>query len=185
MGSAMMQQKRRTRVALMGAFAITLSVALGGCNVVPIVTPVPPAAMGTRGHAGPAGLYPDPTKTPGDVFPGVTAQEVCVSGYSKSVRAVSSDEKAAVYQRYGIANEPGKHEVDHFISLELGGSNMVTNLWPEPYVTPNTPGQIGAHEKDRVENYLHEQVCNGSMTLPQAQEAIRTDWYAVYLRIAK
>ena len=184
-GGAVMQQKRRTGVALMGALAITLSIALGGCNLVSVVTPVPPAATGTQGHAGPAGLYPDPTLTPGDVFPGVTAREVCVSGYSKSVRAVSSDERASVYQRYGIANAPGMHEVDHFISLELGGSNMVTNLWPEPYVTPNTPGQIGAHEKDRVENYLHAQVCNGSMTLPQAQEAIRTDWYAVYLRIAK
>lgn len=180
-----MQQKRSARVAFIGAFAITLSVIFSGCNLGPVGTPAPPAATGTRGHAGPASLYPDPTKTPGDVFPGVTAQEVCVSGYSKSVRAVSSDEKAAVYQRYGIPNESGKHEVDHFISLELGGSNMVTNLWPEPYVTPDAPNQIGAHEKDKVENYLHEQVCNGSMTLPQVQEAIRTDWYAVYLRMAK
>jgi len=36
-----------------------------------------------------------------------------------------------------------------------------------------------------VEDYLHAQVCKGAMTLPQAQDAIKRDWYAVYLRIGK
>jgi hypothetical protein len=70
---------------------------------------------------------------------------------------------------------PGADEVDHFIPLELGGSNDITNLWPEPYSAP------GAHEKDHVENYLHEQVCNGSMALGDAQQMIANDWYAVYV----
>ncbi len=189
-----------------GALALLLSVALGGCGLgsataltatarsadMPIPAPVsaggkaptaPAAAQG--GKVGPPSLYPDPTLTPGDVLPGVTAQEVCAPGYSTSVRNVSSDEKAAAYQRYGIANEPGKHEVDHFISLELGGSNLLTNLWPEPYVTPDTPNMTGAHEKDKVENYLHDAVCKNAMTLQQAQEQIRTDWYVVYLKIGK
>jgi len=34
-----------------------------------------------------------------------------------------------------------------------------------------------------VENYLHAQVCKSAMTLPQAQQAIAGDWYAVYRRI--
>jgi len=131
-------------------------------------------------HMGAASLYPDPALTPGDTFPGVTKAQVCETGYSKSVRSVTSDERNAVYQRYGIPNEAGKHEVDHFISLELGGSNMLTNLWPEPYEP-----RPGAREKDRVENYLHDQLCNGSMTLAVVQQAIRTDWYAVYLRVEK
>jgi hypothetical protein len=171
-----------TRYAMLSALVLVLSIGLCGCSGGKETT-APVAAGGSGGKAGPASLYPNPTLTPGDAFPGVTAKEVCVSGYSSSVRAVSSDEKAAVYQRYGIPNEPGKHEVDHFISLELGGSNMVTNLWPEPYVTPDAPGQIGAHEKDKVENYLHDQVCKNAMSLQQAQEQIRTDWYAVYLKI--
>src|SRR5262249_41791887 len=66
-------------------------------------------------HVGPAEAYPDPQLTPGDVFPGVTAQEVCVAGYAKSVRAVTQDEKNAVYRRYGVTRQPGDHEVDHFI----------------------------------------------------------------------
>ena len=134
-----------------------------------------PTTTQNGGHVGPASLYPDPKLTPGDSFPGVTAQEVCTPGYSKSVRSVSSAEKKEVLQRYGVNYPQGTYEVDHFISLELGGSNAVTNLWPEPYEP-----RPGAREKDKVENYLHQQVCNGSMTLQQAQDAIRTDWYKVY-----
>jgi hypothetical protein len=177
----MMGQRVMTRYAMLSVLILVVAIGLSACSGGKTTTA--PAAAGGGGKAGPVSLYPNPTLTPGDVFPGVTAKEVCVSGYSSSVRSVSSDEKAAVYQRYGIPNEPGKHEVDHHISLELGGSNMVTNLWPEPYVTPDAPGQIGAHEKDKVENYLHAQVCKNAMSLQQAQEQIRTDWYAVYLKI--
>jgi hypothetical protein len=138
----------------------------------PVFTPAP-------GHSGPARLYPDPSLTPGDVFTDVTAQQVCTPGYSSKVRNVSQSEKTQVYRRYGEANVPGKAEVDHFISLELGGSNALTNLWPETY-NP-VPG---AHEKDKVENYLHAQVCSGAMTLAQAQQVIAADWYAVYQQIA-
>lgn len=164
----------------MTALALWCVAALAGCTIGPLPAPTAPATTGNGEHVGSAALYPNPALTPGDVFPGVTARQVCVSGYSKGVRAVSSDEKAAVYQRYGITNEPGKHEVDHFISLELGGSNALTNLWPEPYEP-----KPGAREKDVVENYLHAQLCSGAMTLEQAQTEIRTDWYAVYLRINK
>ena len=38
----------------------------------------------------------------------------------------------------------------------------------------------GARYKDRVERYLNRQVCSGQMTLAEAQEAIRADWYRVY-----
>ena len=131
------------------------------------------------GRVGPAGIYPDPKLTPGDVIAGVTAQQVCTPGYATSVRNVSVSEKRQVYARYGERDVPGAAEVDHFISLELGGSNAVINLWPERY-SP-TPG---AHEKDRVEDYLHAQVCSGALTLQQAQDEIRGDWYAVYQQIA-
>jgi len=141
----------------------------------------PSANPGTR--LGPPTAYPDPTLTPGDLLPGVAGQETCVSGYAKSVRSVTSDEKAAVYQRYGIANVSGQHEVDHFIPLTLGGSNALTNLWPQPYTIPGATPNYGAHEKDKVETYLHEQVCRGSLTLAQAQNEMRTDWVAVYQRV--
>ena len=42
------------------------------------------------------------------------------------------------------------------------------NLWPEPFQTSIPDG--GAHAKDKVENYLHAEVCAGSLTLEQAQK---------------
>jgi len=121
------------------------------------------------------GKLPDPACTPGDVF-NVTKDQVCTPGYSSSVRNVPTSEKDQVYAEYGIASRTtGEYEVDHFVSLELGGSNDISNLWPEP-ANP-TPG---FHQKDTVENYLHSQVCNGSMTLQQAQVAIATNWLTVY-----
>jgi hypothetical protein len=156
--------------------AVLASCLLVACSGGPVAGEVPQSGA----KAGPAALYPNPSLTPGDVLPGVTAKEICVPGYSSSVRDVNQSEKDEVYRRYGIKNEPGKAEVDHFISLELGGSNALTNLWPEPYEP-----KPGAHEKDTVENYLHAQVCKGAMTLPEAQDQIRTDWYAVFLKIQK
>jgi len=38
-------------------------------------------------------IYPDPTYTPGDVFPGVSVQEICTRGYTKRVRNVPIEEK--------------------------------------------------------------------------------------------
>jgi len=34
-----------------------------------------------------------------------------------------------------------------------------------------------AKSKDAVENALHKEVCAGTLTLHQAQEIIRTDWF--------
>ena len=114
------------------------------------------------------------TLTPGAVFAGVTAAQVCVSGYSASVRSVSSAEKTAVFAEYHTVATPGAYEVDHLISLELGGSNDITNLWPEPYA-----GVSGARAKDKVENSLHADVCAGRLTLQAAQTKIAADWWNV------
>ena len=123
------------------------------------------------------GPYPDSSCTPGAVFPDVTAEQTCVSGYTKTVRNVSTSLKKQVYREYGIAYPPpyGSYEADHFIPLTLGGSNDIANLFPE--AADPSPG---FHEKDIVENYLHQQVCSGKVTLQAAQRAIATDWVAVY-----
>ena len=147
-------------------------------------TPQPPSngatpAIGQRTKTSgcvSANALPDPACTPGAIFPDVTADQVCQSGYSSKVRNVPDSVKQEAYADYGIASHvPGQYEVDHFISLELGGSNDIANLWPEP-----AEPRPGFHEKDKVENYLHAQVCNGKMTLQEAQYQIATNWLAVY-----
>jgi hypothetical protein len=121
---------------------------------------------------------PDPDATPGATL-AMTAAQVCKPGYSKSVRNVPEAVKRQVYAHYGVKPKPGVCcEVDHLISLELGGSNDAANLWPQPWAP--VPA---AHEKDRVENWLHLQVCAGTMRLEDAQQQIRTNWYRVYQRL--
>ena len=122
------------------------------------------------------GGLPDSACTPGAVFVDATAATVCMPGYSASVRNVPASEKRAVYSEYGIRkHRRGQYEADHLISLELGGSNAIANLWPEA-----ARPRPGFREKDSLENFLHAQVCSGAMTLAEAQRAIATDWLAVY-----
>lgn len=120
-------------------------------------------------------IRPDPRLTPGAVLP-VTAEQVCQLGYAKSVRHVDGKTKARVYREYGIDRNAGFYEIDHLISLSLGGSNDIRNLWPESYDT--TPWN--AEAKDTLEDRLHKLVCDGTISLAEAQHAIASDWIAAY-----
>ncbi|TNC14894.1 HNH endonuclease [Methylobacterium terricola] len=130
----------------------------------------------------PTGTRPDPVLTPGAVRTADTAEICDKAKHTADVRNVSGAEKQAVYRRYGLTsnradwcNSEEGCEVDHLVSLELGGSNDITNLWPEPFV-----GEWNAHDKDALENRLHKLVCAGRLDLTAAQTAIRTDWVAAY-----
>jgi hypothetical protein len=101
-------------------------------------------------------LLPDTNLTPGDVVTNVPIQTLMQHGYTatKGIRSVSGKVHKAVFVRYNIADVPGHYEVDHLISLELGGSNSISNLWPQSYVTM----PWNAHVKDKLENYLARRV---------------------------
>lgn len=123
-----------------------------------------------------APIRPDPVKTPGATLD-VGVQDICTPGYSKKVRNVPAPVKRDVYASYAIPGHvPGEYEVDHLISLELGGSNSIRNLWPQSYLT--TPWN--AHVKDALENKLHRDVCDGTVNLATAQYDIASDWIAAY-----
>jgi hypothetical protein len=59
-------------------------------------------------------------------------------------------------------------EIDHIVSLELGGSNDPADLFPEP-----GSGAAKYHVKDTLENKLHDLVCAGTMTSPGSPAADR------------
>ena len=77
---------------------------------------------------------PDHSLTPGEAFPTATVAQICVSGYSSSVRDVSAANREAVFAEYGLSypQPSGAYEGDHLIPLELGGDNSIKSLWPEP-----------------------------------------------------
>lgn len=123
---------------------------------------------------------PDPHCTPGSYDPAQTAAKICAPGYStKSYRAAETGlhgttrfKYDVAYPAYGVASGT-RTELDHLISLELGGSNDAANLWPEQPPVPNP--------KDTVENALHAWVCDvagaaAELRLARAQRAIATDW---------
>jgi hypothetical protein len=128
----------------------------------------------------PKGRMPDSGLTPGKASYR-TLDQICTKGSAKDERNVSEAEKKAVYEEYGIERCggycSGKQgcEIDHLISLEIGGANTEDNLWPQPY-----DGDWSAHDKDRLEGKLHQLICNKTISLEEAQTAISTDWVAAY-----
>jgi len=121
-----------------------------------------------------SGPRPDPTCTPGAIDPAVTqaniSTTICRSGYTATVRPPTSQTnklKAQMYKAYGIKTGTVS-ELDHLVSLELGGANDALNLWPEVGSLPNP--------KDTVENDLHRAVCSGKVKLAAAQQAIAANW---------
>ncbi|HZP29387.1 MAG TPA: hypothetical protein VFC99_10575 [Acidimicrobiia bacterium] len=109
---------------------------------------------------------PDHAVTPGATDPSITQQNVattiCRSGFASSVRDVSTATKHQVYASYHISrSQQRRYVIDHLVPLEIGGSNAVANLWPEP--------KDEAKEKDKLENALHGDVCRGDLTLADAQ----------------
>jgi hypothetical protein len=120
---------------------------------------------------------PDPACTPGAVQD-VDLDVVCHQS-TRARREVPEAVHRQAFEEYGLshAQPRGAFEVDHLIPLELGGDNAIANLWPQA-----AEPRPGFHEKDRVEDYLHEQVCAGRMGLAEAQRLIATDWVAVWER---
>ena len=136
---------------------------------------------------------PDPNCTPGAINPTLTAAVLRDPTFTtKCVRdnATSASQKAGTYTWYHIPhpkNNTGATqtcELDHLISLELGGADTLENIWPQC----GPPGvQLRARyfkQKDIVENFLARQVKAGNMDLAEVQRGIAEDW-TQYLDIAK
>ena len=92
-------------------------------------------------------------------------QTICVPGWTRTVRpAVEYTNALKVKQMraYHELGSPSDYQEDHLISLELGGNPTdPRNLWPEPYPR--------AAAVDQIENDLNAKVCNGALSLAEAQ----------------
>jgi hypothetical protein len=130
-----------------------------------------------------AGDLPNSKITPGSARI-VSVKELCTTSTSL-VRNVSESLKKDIYHNYGLnGNDRSQckegYEIDHLISLELGGDNSANNLWPQSYCGGNN-----AHIKDKLENKLHSQICSNEITIKEAQECIRTNWVICYNKTFK
>lgn len=133
-------------------------------------------AVASYAHSGKA-VLPNHRVTPGAVDSRLTKERLCSKTFrTRDERSVTDAEKRLVCRVYGITSGcPGRgYEIDHLISIELGGAESESNLWPQPV---DGPGVIGFHTKDAVENRAHSAVCAGRITLKQAQDGISGNWY--------
>ncbi len=133
-------------------------------------------------------VYPFYPRETGSVYKNLDISTLCEVGYTKRVRSVTTDTKHRVFKRYGVTKgHYREYEVDHIISLALGGNNAESNLFPQPYevylVVNGKNIRMGAREKDVVENNLRKRVCKFEITPKEAQEIITTDWVGYYLRL--
>src|SRR5882724_4941468 len=106
-------------------------------------------------------LLPNHKLTPGTAT-NLSADALCAKSFhTKDERLVTEKTKQLVYKEYGItARKPHEYEVDHLISLELGGSNDIHNLWPQSYVTKPWNAKV----KDQLETRLHWMICHKQVT---------------------
>ena len=87
------------------------------------------AAAGPTADRSPP-ILPNSEMTPGVFAVDATIEKICQKGYTATVRYVTDKQKNGVFKGYNIERS-SNYEVDHLISLELGGSNDTRNLWPE------------------------------------------------------
>jgi hypothetical protein len=127
-----------------------------------------------------AQTLPKPALTPGKDR-GLSKVVICRTKWGKDARHVTEQMKQQVADAYGIprASIVGQTsgpccEFDHLVSREIGGADVVENLWPQPWTE--------AKKKDQLENLLHKLVCDGKVPLKTVQAAIATDWVKAYTK---
>jgi hypothetical protein len=115
-------------------------------------------------------ILADPRRTPGVLNPNVTQANIrstiCRHGWTATIRppvSYTNALKAKQMKQYGETGSLSDYQEDHLISLEMGGNPTdPRNLWPEPYPR--------AAEMDKIENQLNSEICDGQLTLAQAQQ---------------
>jgi hypothetical protein len=122
------------------------------------------------------GPKPKARLTPGETRP-ITTAEVCRSSNADVIsHDIPADMQQRVFAAYGIKSpRPDQFEVDYLITPDLGGTNSIRNLWPQPYSV-----RWNAQVKDKLEQRLHQLVCSGKLDLAIAQHDIAVDWIGAY-----
>ena len=119
---------------------------------------------------------PDIDLTPGDVRP-VRLEDVCEAGSDDLDPIVPASVQQAVFRKYGMESAAAvNYQIDYLVSPQLGGTDSIQNLWPEPYDST----VWNARAKDALEQRLQQMVCTGKIDLASAQREIRVDWIAAY-----
>ncbi len=124
---------------------------------------------------------PDRLCSPGAYDARLTKRVICAASFrTGAIRDVPQAEKFHVEREYGMAASYYGYsiEIDHIVPLELGGSNAIANLFPEPGT-----GAANYHVKDALENRAKAEVCDGQLSLRTARRGFAKNWEALYRRL--
>jgi len=121
---------------------------------------------------------PDRRLTPGAVRT-ISLNEVCSNNYSDDAQLLPASVQKKVLKEYGVESAQSRdYQLDYLITPQLGGTDDVRNLWPEPQFST----QWNVQAKDDLEARLHQLVCQGVIDLSTAQSALAGDWVSSYKR---
>lgn len=115
---------------------------------------------------------PNAQRTPGKVLTKSLAT-ISVPHYADHVRRMPLSEKRAVAQSYGYTGSSADIRYDHLIPLELGGSNVMQNVWPQPLAQSKI--------KDGLEDHVRSEVFKGHIPLTDAQKRFAENWVQFWI----
>jgi hypothetical protein len=185
LGMAGLSPKPHVAVAHSGKPVVCSQFDIDGSASKPLANVAIPPNHHCSTHTSHGFVLPDPTCTPGAVNPTITSEILQNSDFRTSCvreQASSRDEKNATYDAYGITHPDHNTgqtqicELDHLISLELGGADTVDNIWPQCGPDNVALSERFFKRKDSVENFLAAQVKTGKISLKEAQNGIASDW---------
>ena len=174
-----MRRRALTVLIVVGAFASAAS-AVGALDVGKTV----PLRHQSKTSGCTLGALPDRRCSPGAYYNKLTKRVLCSPSFRTGpIRNVPLATKHQVEAEYGLKPKAygSTLEIDHIISLELGGSNDPRNLYPE--LVKFADGSPGFHVKDKLENVVHRAVCGGSISLRAAQRQIAGNWELLYQQV--
>jgi hypothetical protein len=183
------------RVLLSGAGALALAGTLLACSRPAAPAPAQPPAIPGEATAAPdlAGVTlpsfvipqikgdvsrPNPKLTPGSVVD-TDANTVCALPEHGGVNdAISISMQTAVWQEYGYTtpSKQDKYQLTYLVPVDLGGGTDIANIWPIAIKG------AGFYQKTETDHILRELVCRRTVPLADAQQVMKTDWYAAWLK---
>lgn len=191
------RQPRRCPLGPAGlAAALTIGVLVGGCGgqggANAGAPPVPIAAGQTTTGPNLTGVQlpnfqmplikggvsrPKAALTPGDVTT-TDATAACALPTHGIRQPISYPMQLAVFGAYGYTTPAKQHKyiLDYLVPWDLGGALDQANIWPAAV------RGTGFYQKVQTDHILRNLVCRRTLSLPQAQHDLETDWYAAWLR---
>ena len=117
----------------------------------------------------PNGLY-----TPGKTEK-IDVKQLCAAASDAAAKPTTDWQKAEALTRYGLRPERFDGVLEHLVPVSLGGTNDPDNLYPF-----HPQGEFTLDAKAQLAAKLHALVCDGKLSLKQAQDVFKKDWTRGY-----